>query len=696
MRPASLSSRWNLPMTDLIRCAHETCEHMNPANALVCERCGRALPRAHPGQPKEEQDGLRLPVEGFKGRPEEVERQWFEQVYTGRGDRMRQLTLRAVLMGSALGGILSLTNLYVGLKSAWGFGVGITACILSYAIWTVFCRMGLAKTPMTILENNCMQSTATAAGVSTGGTLVSAFAAYILLNNQTLSIPLTLAWVFFLAVLGVTMAIPMKRQMINVEQLRFPSGVAAAETLRALHSHGDAGLRSARALGIAGLLAAISKFLSDGLSLISATLAPYQISAWVANANAAVLGPAWIGRTVSLNWDPLFLAAGAITGLRVCASMLLGGVLCWMVFVPILQKQGVTDATSFRDLVQWTLWAGTSCMVTSGLLSVALQWRSIACAFGGLGALLTKGRRPPDEMAAIETPASWFVIGQVVALIGIAWLAKHSFDMPYWQSALAVVMTFGLALVVCRVTGETDTQPVGAMGKIVQLTFGVLHPASNASGAVQAMNVNLMAANITAGATGASADLLTDLKSGYLLGANPRKQFIAQFCGIFSGTLVTVFAFSLLVPNAAALGTEQFPAPAAQVWRAVAEAMSQMGEGLFASLGPVKTWSIIVGGLVGIVLPLLTLAVPHKYKPWIPSAAGIGLAWAFQFYFTLLFFLGSMIGYAFEKKFPETARQYTFPVASGVIAGDSLLGVALIFWENGPEMVKRLSESFGG
>ena len=96
---------------------------------------------------------------------------------------------------------------------------------------------------MTILENNCMQSTASSAGYSTGGTLVSAFAAYILLNDQTLPMPLMLGWVFFLAVLGVTMAIPMKRQMINIEQLRFPSGIAAAETLRALHSHGEKGMR---------------------------------------------------------------------------------------------------------------------------------------------------------------------------------------------------------------------------------------------------------------------------------------------------------------------------------------------------------------------------------------------------------------------------------------------------------------------
>jgi uncharacterized oligopeptide transporter (OPT) family protein len=108
-----------------------------------------------------------------------------------------------VLIGSCLGGVLSLTNLYIGLKAGWGFGVAITASILSYAIWTSLLKVGLARTPMTILENNCMQSTASSAGYSTGGTLVSAFAAYIIVNHQSMSVPLMLAWVFFIAVLGV-------------------------------------------------------------------------------------------------------------------------------------------------------------------------------------------------------------------------------------------------------------------------------------------------------------------------------------------------------------------------------------------------------------------------------------------------------------------------------------------------------------
>src|SRR6266700_973391 len=190
--------------------------------------------KAEPSPETSSEANFHLQIQGFTGTPEEIERQWFERVYKGRGDSMPQLTLRALVMGSLLGGILSLTNLYIGLKAGWGFGVAITACILSYAIWSGLYGVRLVKTKMTILENNCMQSTASAAGYSTGSTLVSAFAAYIILNGHPLSLPLTLAWVFFLAVLGVTMALPIKRKMINVEQLPFPSGIAAAETLHAL------------------------------------------------------------------------------------------------------------------------------------------------------------------------------------------------------------------------------------------------------------------------------------------------------------------------------------------------------------------------------------------------------------------------------------------------------------------------------
>ena len=395
---------------------------------------------------------------------------------------------------------------------------------------------------MTILENNCMQSTASSAGYSTGGTLVSAFAAYILLNGQALGFGLTLAWVFFLAVLGVTMAVPMKRQMINVEQLRFPSGIAAAETLHALHAHGDKGLRAARALGIAALIAAADKLWAEGLVVISPHWEKFTSAAllqrfqeWLLKDQYAL----WAGRTVLFSWDAIFLAAGALTGLRVCVTMFIGGTLCWGVFVPILQAQGlVSEAGGFRDVVQWTLWGGTACMVSSGILVVpaAVEDHAARLPQSGQHVLQPEEAALPNEMDAIETPFSWFAAGQLVSLVALSWLAHASFGMPYWQSVLAVLLSFLLAVVACRVTGETDTTPVGAMGKVTQLTFGAINPGN--------VNVNLMAANITAGAATSSADLLTDLKSGYLLGANPRKQFIAQFSGIFIGTLVTVTAFT--------------------------------------------------------------------------------------------------------------------------------------------------------
>jgi OPT family oligopeptide transporter len=627
-----------------------------------------------------------LPVDGFEGTAEEVERQWYEQCYVGRGDTVAQLTWRAVIMGSALGGVLSLTNLYIGLKAGWAFGVAITACILSYAIWTTFHRIRLARTKMTILENNCMQSTASSAGYSTGGTLISAFAAFIMIHNQTLPIPMMLGWVFFLAVLGVTMAVPMKRQMINTEQLRFPSGIAAAETLRALHATGDKGLRAAKALGIAGGLTILNQVWSDGLHLFAARLEAFQLSTWFARLNGAVFGPAWMGRTVLFLWDPIFIAAGMIVGMRVSLSIMLGAVTCWMIFVPWLQSSvpEAAGVTGYRLLVQWTLWGGVACMVTSGVLSVFLQWRSAVRAFASLGDMFggkARKAKSTNPVDAVETPISWFVIGQLVSLVALAWLAQRTFGMPWWQSALAVVLTFALALVACRVTGETDTTPVGAMGKIMQLTFGVVSPGN--------MTANLMSANITAGAASSSADLLTDLKSGYLLGANPRKQFIAQFSGIFIGTIVTVFAFSILVPDASVLGTDQFPAPAAQAWKGVAEAMA-LG---LDQMHPVKMWSIVIGGLVGIVLPLLATASP-KAARWLPSAAGIGLAWTFHWFYSLLFFLGAIVGTIWHKRNAAQSTEYLFPVASGVIAGGALMGVILVFAENGPEMFRQLLTVF--
>ena len=426
---------------------------------------------------------------------------------------------------------------------------------------------------------------------------------------------------------------------------------------------------------MAGLLAAIDNFWHDGFAMF-AKLAPYSSDALVTKFNAIFFGPTWVGRTVMFSWEPIFIASGAIMGMRVCLSILAGSIVCWMMFVPALQNAGLITHGGFRECVQWSLWPGVACMVFASLSDLILKWRISLRAFRDLGKMFSPKSKALSDVESIETPMSWFAAGQIVSLIALALLAHASFGMPYWQSAVAVVMSFALALVACRVTGETDTTPIGPMGKVTQLTFGMLDPGN--------MNVNLMSANITAGAAGSSADLLTDLKSGYLLGANPRKQFIAQFAGIFIGTVVSVFAFALIVNRPEVVGSDQFPSPAAQTWAAVARALSQ---GLEA-LAPAKVWSIVIGGAAGIVFTILPVIFPKQEK-YLPSASGFGLAWIFQWYYGVLFLLGAVIAWWFQKKSPAKAEEFTFPVASGVIAGGAMMGVALIFWQNGPEMWRK-------
>ncbi len=108
----------------------------------------------------------------------------------------------------------------------------------------------------------------------------------------------------------------------------------------------------------------------------------------------------------------------------------------------------------------------------------------------------------------------------------------------------------------------------------------------------------------------------------------------------------------------------------------------------FEALAPVKIWSIVIGGAVGIVFAILPVIFPKQEK-YLPSASGFGLAWIFQWYYGVLFFMGAVIAWWFAKKSPAKAEEFTFPVASGVMAGGALMGVAIIFWQNGGEMLHK-------
>ena len=182
---------------------------------------------------------------------------WLENVF--RGD-MPQLTLRSALTGFVLGGLLTATNLYVGAKTGWTLGVGLTSVILAFSMFKVMTRLGVKD--MTILENNAMQSIATAAGYMTSP-LVAGFTAYMWVENKPVPWLHMTAFLVVLSILGVLVAFPMKRRFINDEQQPFPEGRACGVVLDTLYSsQASVGLFKAKALAFAAAVA-------GGITLIS-------------------------------------------------------------------------------------------------------------------------------------------------------------------------------------------------------------------------------------------------------------------------------------------------------------------------------------------------------------------------------------------------------------------------------------------
>lgn len=627
--------------------------------------------------------------------PEQKDEYWYRYMY--KGDQMPQLTLRAVLTGGLLGMLMAASNLYTTLTVGWAFGVAITASVVSYVIWTIIPALtGCRK--MTILETNCMASTASAAGYSTGSAIATMFGALVLLTEpgvgktsadvETLKLhPWWLLGSFTLCtgLMGVLLAIPMKRQMINHEQLPFPSGIAAAETLKSLYSGSKEAVRKAYVLiagiGVGAVVAVLRtgegvfKFL-DAFFQSTKLAIPHQIphDGFHKINNKQLIG-------FGLDTSVLLTAAGMIVGLRVSLSMLAGSALLYFVVGPqLIAMDAANEAAAgyvpsieivgggkVYHLVRWGLWGGTAVMVMSSLAALALQWKTVGRAFTSVFSI-KKTDVSADGVEAgmnrIEVPFKWMVIGMVPITIAMLALQVLAFEISWWAGLIAIAMSFVLSLVASRATGETDTTPIGAMGKVMQLLFAVLKPGQ--------VVPNLASAGIAANSAIGSADLLTDLKSGYLLGANPRRQFLAQFFGVFFGTVAIVPIWYLMVPTKEKL--ETYAAPGTQTWAKVAQVLTKGIDSLPES----ARIAMVIGGLIGIALPVIEkLFVPAKAKKYFPSAMGLGLSWVVPFANALSFTIGAIIAWIWSMFNKENSEKYSVPLASGLIAGESLVAAII-------------------
>ena len=639
-----------------------------------------------------------------------------------------QFTGRAILTGAVLGGLLSVCNVYLGLKSGLVINMSLVAALLGYGFWSgVRGASGGRVRSWGLLENNINQ-TASSAGASVASAgLVHAVPALAMMTGQTLSLHLLVLWIFSVCLVGITVAVALRRHLVLVSKLPFPVGMASAEMLREMHSRGTEAL--ARVITLVSFAA-----VAAGVYLVKvcAHLRPLDLPFFFRGISAKVL-------TFSISPGLFWAAVGGLIGFRAGASIMVGCIFALGVLAPALVENGTiqptvteplaelpvgviiggraADAVSYdpakgvlratgivgreeaanlrsrsddaefraavdalaaksrapaehvsysHDLLPWLMWPGVALMVSASLTYLALSWRSAVAALRGFG----RSRHAPISASPEEVSRRSFVGLLALALILSVVLQVSLFGIGWLVAVAGVLLAFVLAVVAARVSGETGITPVGSMGKMSQIVFGALVPKNPVP--------NLMAANVAGGAASQCADLLHDLKCGHLLGASARLQAAAQIWGAMAGALVGSVAYLILVPNPAEqLVTPEWPAPGALVWKAVAELFKE-GFGALPDGAPL---AMLLGAVAGVVLTAIERVIPGRFRPFMLSPASVGLAFVIPASMSMPLFLGGTIALILTEASPGWSKRFLVAACAGIIAGESLTGVGHSFYQ---------------
>ncbi|HEX8875402.1 MAG TPA: OPT/YSL family transporter [Phycisphaerales bacterium] len=634
---------------------------------------------------------------------EQKDQWWLANVF--RGD-MAQLTLRSALTGFLLGGILSATNLYVGAKTGWTLGVGLTSVILSFAIYRFFAQLGAKD--MTILENNCTQSIATAAGYMTGP-LISGMAAYMWVQNELMPWWQMLLFNVVLSILGVLVAFPMKRRFINDEQQPFPEGRACGVVLDTLYtSQAAVGVFKAKVLALAALFAGTISFFSGEsyqkliqerwLGFKENVHLPHYLDEWYYNlaAKGYLSTPRLAGvdlRELALRptLDLTMFGAGALMGIKSASSMMVGMLLNFAIIVPIMisyveikPRSGSIEAGTAvfgraHILNTWALWWGIVIMVVASLTALFAKPQVFIEAFKGLTG---KKDNSKDVLGHIELPLWISFVGiPIVGAIGV-WMAHDWFGVSWVFGATAIPMIIILTLIAASSTALTGTTPTGSLSKIPQFTYGALdpkHPPTNLMTGVMCVEVASNASN-----------LLMDIKPGYMLGAKPRQQAWGHCIGVIAGALASTPLFYILFLDGYKPGdnvqnkmvTDQFAFPSAVQWKGVSDLVTSIfGDGGQGSLLTTSIiWSMIIAAIVGLIFEVTRIASRGKF-PLSPLAIGLGVVVPPDS--TLAMFAGASFFWLMHKIYharkESTGHKIWIeshePICAGLIAGAALIGI---------------------
>ena len=572
-----------------------------------------------------------------------------DQIPPPKPPHIREFTPRSILVGLVVALIIGASYPYVVLK--FGFGPNISVVSAFFG----FIALGLASKSYNRWENNIVQTAGTTAGqIAFLCWLLAAFDIMAADPTSGFDVHLTwqqtFVWLSTSGLLGVFLAVPLRKHFIEDENLPFPDGMAAGETLIMLDSHGEEGRKSAFAM-VGALVASGLTFLATQLQWIVDTI-PLAV-----NRFSAVVG---LGFGISL----LNIGSGIIIGFRISASMLIGAVIGWVIAPPWLLAHGLIAPDARRvDILLTVMWPAVGMLVAGGIAGLALRWRVLASTFRSLA-----GAGASDDL-----PLRWVWIGSLISATLLVIVQRGYFGTPIWHSIIAIALAIPLALVALRVLGETNWGPISAMTNLMQAMFGVIAPGD--------LRANMVSSGITAAVAAESEGLMQDFRTGAMIRSTPRILTYMQLLAVPVGALALALMYPLLRDTYGVVGEHaQLLSPTSQRWVGFAKLVTQelTGGTLSAEAAARVSWiktSFIVGALIGTVLTIFEQK--KEWRRFVPSPTGMGIAALIPINAVTMIFIGALGDVIWERVARASHDRYSIPIASGLIAGEALVAVAL-------------------
>uniref|UniRef100_A0A7S1PFN5 Oligopeptide transporter n=1 Tax=Percolomonas cosmopolitus TaxID=63605 RepID=A0A7S1PFN5_9EUKA len=582
-------------------------------------------------------------------------------IYKNRGE----FTLRALILGILIGALVAAVNVNFGLRVGWTSGGGILAVVVVVAVM----RIINPDIPFTKQETVIAVTAASSAGTmtSTAG-LVSSIPALKLLGVDYSTFQLVM-WGLSVAFFGVYFAVPLRKQMIVVEKLEFPSGRAASETIHALFAKGAETVKKAQVLMTVAVFSSLWAVTNYFIPWIEDPPFPRALGLW--------------GFRPHIN--PLLMGGGMLSGFRACVSLLMGAIVGWGIFSPIAYHNLWTPEQTvmgFKGSRGWILWMGVAAMTAEALISLLFTIPIMIQGCVGVGKRLRSilsytssvnydDQATPEERLSTRDhmiPWYWWVGGILLSTVMLSFIGHLGFALKFYFIWIAIPLSFLLSVVAVRCVGSTDINPVGGVGKVTQLVYAGLAPGQ--------VHTNLLSAGIIAAGASQAGDMMQDLKIGYLHNVSPRSQFFTQLIGICAGLMCAVPIYKLY--DLAYHVGDDIPAPAAHAWKAVAEVLSK---GL-TNLPKYSAWGALGGFIFGALLATTHNTVKlvpklRKFADFIPSALAFGIGMIVPPKQSLAMFAGSVIVIVWRLVSVQNHKHYFFAVSSGLIAGEGLVGILI-------------------